>query len=572
MQRSTGHAAPDEPRLAAEPQPPPPATTRQLIYPSLTELATAAFLFTLSAAVLFFPHIQQGGLYSDDWESVSLAHFDTHGLLHLLLPGWTNPGNRPLHNIDYSLVLALLGYHQHAYPAYTALLTAAVSLALYATLRTLSMERLHAAMIAGLVLVYPYADSTHLWFSATDSDETIVLYLLGVIMAIRGLHTYGRSAIVCHATAVALFACSIMLYESTASVIMLTGLLYWWLAGRRAALPRWSIDVGSTLLLLSLFASNSTIPRTHGISALAQHTRIIYNQALTLMARSVLPLNVDRSLVLIAIALVLVSGFIAWWYIPAASPTRAWLRRWLLIAVGGLLFTVASMAMFIPSAVYYVPLQEGVGNRVNAVPALGIAAATYSVYMILGALVAYALKMTRPTIPRAARFNILYPGVAFALILAILTASRWAHLTRTDISAWDLASRYQLQMLDRIHILAPRPAHHDILLVFGSPAYTEPGVPVFAASWDLNGAIQRSYNDFTLAADPIIQGSSVTCTAVGIASSVGQGPSSTFPYGYVILLDPTTHSVSRPTRMRQCHKVLHHFTPGPLTLLSPSES
>jgi len=530
-----------------------------------------AVILAILGVVLFLPHIRQGGFYSDDWENLALSRFDGHGVLRML-PGWVNPGNRPLHNLDYSLVLTLLGDHQHAYVAYTTLLTVAVSFALYAVFRILSLERVHAAMIAGLVLVYPFADATHLWFSATDSDGAVVLYLLGLVFAIRGLRNSGRSAILHHGCAVALFACSIMLYETAAPAIAMTGVLYWWMSGRRAALWRWPIDVSCVVLLLLFFTRHSSIPRTHGLSALAQHAQVIYDQSFTLLARTVLPVNIDRIVILIAVALLLTAGLILYRHMHADDFARAALRRWLLLTVGGLAFTTAALAIFIPSAPYYEPLVEGVGNRINAVPALGLVSTAYALYMLVGTILALALDATmrrvRSSPTRVHTFNFRLAS-ALALALAISTGIRWAHLTRVDISAWDLASRYQLQMLDSIHALAPRLSHHQVLLVFGGPAYTQPGVPVFAASWDLNGAVQLSYNDSTLVAYPVTEGGSIKCTASGFALDLGQGSASWIIYGGVALLDVATHSASKPATASECSTVLPKFAPGPLTTLPP---
>lgn len=550
----------------------PTLTTTGRASPSLRELAAAAIFLTVVAGVFFLPHIRHSGLYYDDWELVSVARFDTHGLFHILLPSWTNPGNRPLHNLDYSIALAILGSHQHAFPAYTAFSTAAVSLLLYAALRNLAVGRIYALVIAVLIMVYPFADSTHLWFSATDSDVTIVLYLLGVIVAIRGLRRMGPSAIAHHVVAVALFACSIMIYESTASVIMLTGILYWCLAGRRAALQRWPVDIGRTVLLLLLFTRNSTLPRVHGISALAQHARLIYDQSLTILARTLVPVNVDQTAVLIGILVILVGGFLLYWRLPRDDHSRSSLKRWLLLSIGGLIFTMAAFAMFIPAAPYYVPLAEGVGNRVNAVPAVGLICTTFGVYMIFGMLAGWALQAMRG-IATGISVNIGAFGastaVTLGIVLALLTGARWAHLQSVDATAWNLASKYQLQALDRIHKLAPHPIHNELLLVFGGPAFTLPGVPVFAATWDLNGAVEINYDDFTLTAVPIISGVGLSCMANGIASSVGPGPSGISPYGRTTLVDIETDRASRPESQSQCARVLPGLRPGPLTVLAP---
>jgi hypothetical protein len=159
------------------------------------------------------------------------------------------------------------------------------------------------------------------------------------------------------------------------------------------------------------------------------------------------------------------------------------------------------------------------------------------------------------------------PTVALGITLALLTGVQWAHLLSADVSAWDLASRDQLRVLERVRALAPHLDRYDISLVFGGPAYTRPSVPVFAASWDLNGAVQLYYNDFTLATFPIISGNHLTCTVNGIVSSKEQGLPSMFPYHNVVLIDIATGDVNRPIGLHQCAKALPAFMPGPLTTL-----
>ena len=546
--------------------------TRGRASPSPRELTAAAIFLTVVAGAFFWSHIRHGGLYLDDWESVSLARFDTHGLFHILLPSWTNPGNRPLHNLDYSIILAILGNHQHAFPAYTALCTAAVSLVVYALLRVLDVGRVYALIIALLIMVYPFADSTHLWFSSTDSDVTIVLYVLGVIVAIRGLHQSGRSAIAHHIVAVALFACSIMIYESTASLIMLTGLLYWRLAGRRAAIRRWAVDIGCAVLLLLLFTRNSALPRTDGISALTLHAQLIYEQSLTILARTVVPLNIDQTPVLIGTLVTLIGGALLYWRLPRDDRLSSPLGHWLLFVLSALIITISAFAMFIPAASYYVPFAAGVGNRVDAVPAIGLVFAAFGVYMVLGMLVGWTLHAIRAMVTRVPNNSgVLAANIAVTvgISLTLLTGVRWAHLQHEDAAAWNLASSYQLRALDRIRQLVPHPNRYESLLVFGGPAYTRPGVPVFAATWDLQGAVETYYNDFTLTAIPIISGVNLSCMTKGITSSLGTGPTGGFPYGQTTLVDIQSGRVMRPENHKQCAVALPMLQPGPLTLLAP---
>jgi hypothetical protein len=533
-------------------------------FPSCRELTVMAFVLTGLATALLLPHIRQGGFYTDDWENASLARFDPHGLLHILLPDWTNPGNRPLLLVYQSIMHAVLGLHQHAYIAFTVLTAIGLSLALFLTLRTIGLERLHAGIIASLVLLFPYADATHLWFSATDSNVTITLYLLGVTTALHGLDRNCQRAVLYHIGALALYAASILIYESTATAIIVTGALYWWRTGRRAALPRWAADVAVVLILLFGFSRNTGILRLHGLSEITSHARMIYDQLLTLFTHTVFPLNASRTLILVLVALLLVGAREVSWHLSRDDLTRSRLTRWIWIALAGLTMTAVTGTIYAPAVPYYSPLQLGIGNRVNALPAVGLVIAAYGVYMIVGTLascgVAFASGRGRIVDARLAS--------VVAVVLALLTGVRFAHLVRVDASSYDLASRYQLQMLDALHASLPQPAHDETIFTFGAPAYTAPGVPVFAASWDLDGAVQVTYDDPTINAYPIILGSTITCTARGIDTTVA-GPGIVAPYGHVVLFDLATGDVSRPTRATQCAKALPAFVPGQLTVLPP---
>jgi hypothetical protein len=532
-------------------------------WPTLEELGIFTLVLAGISVLVFGSHVTHGGFYTDDWYIASQRLFHSQGVFHLMLPSSINPGNRPLLLVYESIVHAALGLHQHAFIAFTVLTSLGLSLALFLTLRTIGLERIHAGAIACLVLLFPYADTTHLWFSATDSNITITLYLLGVTVALRGLNYSGRRAVIYHALALALFAASLLIYESTATAIIATGALYWWRAGWRAALPRWAADVIVVLVLLLGFSRNSAIPRLHGLSAITTHARTIYEQLLTLFAHTVFPLQASEALILGLVALLLVGARELSWHLSLEDPARLRLRRWGWIALAGLALTAIAGTIYAPAVPYYSPLQLGIGNRVNALPAVGLVIAAYSVYMLIGTLasrgVAFAGQTGGVANPRLA--------CAVAVVLALLTGARFAHLTRVDASSYDLASRYQLQMLDGLQTHLPKPARGEAIFTFGAPAYTAPGVPVFAASWDLDGAAQITYDDPTVNAYPIIPGSTTTCTTDGLTSSLFAGPTVAAPYGHFALFDLATGILSRPARMSQCVKALPTFTPGPLTVL-----
>ncbi len=526
---------------------------------------TMAVMLAALAVALFLPHIKRGGFYADDWPQSSAALFHTYGPLNFLLPSSLDPGNRPLLLLYLSVIHAILGLHQHAYLAFMTVAVIGQSLVLFLVLRMIRLERLHAGMIAMLVLLFPYADTTHLWFQGAAMDMAITLYLLGVATALRGLDRKGRAALGYHLGALGLYAASLLIYEITAIAIMATGALYWWYAGRRAALHRWVADVAVTLVLLAIFTRNTGIPRLHGLSAVTAHAHVIYDQLLTLFAHTVFPLNASPTLVLVLAALLLVGAREVSWRLPSDDPARTQLKRWIRIVLVGLVMAAVAGTIYAPAVPYYSPLVLGIGNRVNALPAIGLVIAAYGIYMVAGILVRCIAAVGRR---EGGRVTDLRLASVVAVVLASLTGVRFAHLVRTDIGAYDVSSRYQLQILDALHTLVPRPPRNDTLFAFGFPAYTAPGVPVFAASWDLNGAVQVSYHDPTLNAYSMLPGDTLACTARGVVPTIEQTPSNILiRYDHVILFDYANNRITIPRTKAQCLSALPTFAPGPLTIL-----
>ncbi|HEV7938264.1 MAG TPA: hypothetical protein VGP18_09610 [Solirubrobacteraceae bacterium] len=382
-------------------------------------------------------------------------------------------------------------------------------------------------------------------------------------MALRGLDHSGQRAVLYHILALALFAASLLIYESTATAIIATGALYWWRAGWRVALPKWVADMTVVLIILFGFSRNTGIPRLHGLSAITSHARTIYEQLLTLFAHTVFPLDASEALILVFVALLLVGARELSWHLVRDDPSRLRLRLWIWIVLAGLALTAVAGTIYAPAVSYYSPLQLGIGNRVNALPAVGLVIAAYGVYMVIGTLVSCGVAY----VGGSRRIADQRLTCAIAVALALLTGVRFAHLTRTDANSYDLASRYQLQMLDALSANLPKPASGETIFTFGAPAYTAPGVPVFAASWDLDGAVQVRYDDPTINAYPVIPGSTVTCTASGVTNVILAGPVITAPYGHVALFDLATGKLSQPTRPSQCIRALPAFTPGPTTVL-----
>lgn len=85
-----------------------------------------------------------------------------------------------------------------------------------------------------------------------------------------------------------------------------------------------------------------------------------------------------------------------------------------------------------------------------------------------------------------------------------------------DKAQWALASTLQQRELKALRRALPDPPSGARVLLFGAPAYTASGVPIFAAPWDLNGAVKLLWHDGSVSAYPVIAGTVVVCGSAAV--------------------------------------------------------
>jgi len=109
------------------------------------------------------------------------------------------------------------------------------------------------------------------------------------------------------------------------------------------------------------------------------------------------------------------------------------------------------------------------------------------------------------------------------------------------------------------------------IFIGGYPAYQTLGVPIFSSDWDVDGMVKTEYDDWTVAAYPILNGSKLVCTPEGM-QLVGEGlkaaTSRLVPYGEARLLDLEDGRHVKPRTLRHCRAVVQPYGPGPFYLSS----
>jgi hypothetical protein len=529
MSATTRAAAAQPPRLKPEAGPRPPHTA---VGPA--ETGVFGLLFLVLAVAVFFTHLHDGSFYYDDWANSAVTHY-SGGFGGAIEAFWRITSYRPFLVVYMPIVNTVFGVHQHLLLAWALVLAAAMSAAFFLLLRTLGVQRVHAAILGALLILFPFSDSLRLWITASATYPSIIFYLLGTVVAVRGLRrTPGRNTAVMHTVAMSLYLLSVFTYEITAPAILVSLVFYKQETSWRRAITWWLGDVVCVVLAL-LFVTSSTFSLFNGgtpqkvlpFSQELDHVRTIADQGLQLLANAAEPFGSPPRLLVIAVlgAIVLV-GFVVWSRLPRANPARASLQRWLLIWAASVAGIVVGYVMLVPADPYYSPLQAGLGNRINILAGLGYVTLIYATVVILATI--------------GASSSVLLRISRIAIVGVLVAALGWGYVDRVDRdqAAWDQGSRMQLHVLAVLKGLDPRPSQRSTFYTFDYPGFTAPGVPVFVSSWDLNGAVKISYNDGTLRAYPLFAPTGLVCTRTAIYPlGGGYGPLQGSEYGHTYIVD-----------------------------------
>ena len=466
--------------------------------PSLVETLVCTALLAALGAAVFGSNVVRGGFSNDDWAfAVTAIHAPEPGLLGAF-EAFEWYWFRPLAAAYYALTYEAFGANASLHLALLLAIGVLMCASLYVLLRTLTMERLHAGAIAALVLVFPAADATRFWAATAISPLAITLYLLGVVVALSGLGATCRPAFLRHAVAVSLYMASVLAYQIAAGAILLSALLYRLRAPWSSALPRWAVDVVAVALTLALAGDGFYEPRP--LSEWPSHAVSIARESWAILALASLPFGEPRTVTVVAFLAALVSaGALVSHLLPAADPARRTLRRWLATAVAAGLAIGAGYLMFVPADPGYHPLAPGQGNRVNALAAIGFVAAVYALVMVAATLVFRGL----PSWPAWC--------MGFAAVAAVVLGTGYANRVAADKAQWESAAEAREHVVARVRAALPKPPYAAVIYTVGHPAHTSPNIPVFAAIWDLSGAVQLEWDDPSLAAYPAFPGTRFSC-------------------------------------------------------------
>jgi hypothetical protein len=502
--------------------------------------AGAILILAILTVIVCGPHVLNGGLMIDDWTVVAEAHFIGFGRTLNELAG--QDVRRPVGAVYLATVYALLGSHVKLLLTLSITMRFLLIAGLYGILRELRFSRLAAVGIAALTLLFPEADSTWLWAGASQLTFAVVCVLFGCLLNLYAVSGRELPRVPLRVIGIALIAAGILTYELVIPIGLASGALYFLQTRSRRALREWGIDVLSLGVVIVVFTFH-TVPLVQGnddheivgFTQMQEHAHLIFSQSATLLTKSLLPYGTPRNATVLAMlgALVMLALVVSYVLKPG-NEVRRTLLRWLVVMAVGVLLISLGYAFLVPANIYYVPLQPGLGNRVNDVAAIGYALVVYAAAALVGTLVFRELPNSRLLIS------------TLTVLIAVVIGVGYVRAVDTDEAAWHQSVVLQRMILAtlRTHISPPSPGTSVITL--DAPIETAPGVTVFSASWDLNSAVQLLWNDPTLKAYPMAPGLQITCKPTQLLVGAAGSPprwQTTYPADFVDVASGTVFAV-----------------------------
>ncbi len=518
------------------------------------EPVVLAILLALLGIAAYGSYIQHAGFVTDDWALQKTWAITTHGgqLSHVGSFLGSTTG-RPALSLYFTVVELVLGFHQGLHLA-LALLTAIVfSITIYLVLRKLGLTRAPSGIIAALTLLFPGADSLRLWSIMGDGSYALSLLLLGLLLTLHSFDADGRRRVALRGAGLALYALSLTTYEIGMLPLAISFVLYRCRVRWGRAFREWAMDL-PVIVLVYVLATSHTGSQRLSTSGTMHHALQIARDGLKLMGATVLPFGGSGWITLgFAAAVIAIAAIFAVRLSPG-DPRRIELRRWLALIVVASLLAAASYAVYAPGWTGYTPLAPGLGNRVNALGAPLLIAIAYSIGSLAALLLCWRLRdRQRYAAALAAGFGVLLAGFYFVQ-------------THNDANTWGRAYARAEQVLYVMQKHLPKPPSGSLVVSFGQPVQENASVPIWATTWDLDGAVAFRYHDMTLDAMPGIPGTTIECGLTS-AGPVDHLLPTLFtrvdwrPYGKLYLFSIDGRWVA-PKNRSQCLRVAPKYLPG----------
>jgi hypothetical protein len=523
------------------------------------ELALAWGALAVLAVVGYISLVLHGGFHLDDWSNGAGTFYPPGGrsISHSLEWFKTLTFFRPVLVLYVPLTYVVFGMHEHVFLAWAVALALAGICLFYGILRKLGVPWIHALVIAGLVLIFPWFDSTKMMPSAGVISLSIFFLMAGVWISLVGLDRRDKRL---HFLAALFYLLSILSYEITLPLIAFLGFIYLFRAGWKEARWRWAVDI-VVVVAGGIWNLTHTARETSGISGDLHHLREIIDGGGTILGQTVWPAKTPQTTpVLIGLAVVLGVGLLVWWSERDSEPRGGsggfnWgLRGWLLLAGGGIAVFVLGWVIFIPANPYYTPVIWGVTNRVNGLAGFGTVITVYAALGVLGNLLGRLIGGVK-----------LAPA-AITLALAAVLGLGYGIVLHNHIGMWNAAWVSEEEGLAKITARYPTLPPSTTIFATNWPGNETLGVPIFSATWDLDGMLKDHYKTAEVSGYPLLEGWAMKCTPETVEMEAGGTTISYAEYGKARIVNLAEEKAFIPKDQKSCEKALTQVAPAPLYL------
>lgn len=471
---------------------------------ALQPLAVIALL-TLIAVLVYGENARDGGWVGDAWLTrawyVLYPHNDFFATVGHFLD-LNSMSARPANAVYRVALNEWFGGDTEAWFAWQIASCVCMCFAIYALLRELGLAFLDATAIVVLLAIFPASAAIWLWSPVVHASLAIALAAVGFLLALRAFRAEGRRRLALHLASLLLFLLSLLLYEVCLPLILASFLLYALQAPKRQAARRWLVDC-AVVVPLALLVSGPSESRGQDVAGSFSHAIDMATELPTLLFEKLLPFESAPWLAALALAALYAWG-LRTMLRRVDDRVGPRLRRLFAVNAAGVVVIALGYLVYVPGLDYYHPLATGIGDRVNAIPALGWVLFLYSLVAVLATLLTQRLQRRQTAV-------VLLTG-SLAVALGISWLAPIADESRAYVAATEEGDR----VLEVVERAVPDPPRGSAIWTFGQPVEISPGVPVFANYWNMTGAVALSYHDRHIRSFVALPGTSFECRADGV--------------------------------------------------------
>jgi hypothetical protein len=411
---------------------------------------------------------------------------------------WLRPGMY----LGLAVLFRLFGTNPLPYHLFVAALVPACAVLLYVILNRLGARRFLAVGAPIVFAAAPHYSTDRFWLSSYAAPASVALALGGLYALLRAGEARGRRLAGWLIGGGAAIVLSVLFYEVVVPLVIVVVILLWY-RGRTSSGSSHVTAIWSSLSLAGVlvYKAIATTTLAGGSShKLGYETGFIHHIGY-LVSGSVKVNFGTYGLALPyvvwwifahrptwgAVAASLLVGVVVLVYLIRAgrelelpAPQADGRRTWRLIAAAGLaLIVIGYASFFVTGDIYFT--SAGIDNRVNIVAAIGVA--VLAVGLVLRAIQSLSARRR---------------ATGFAVGIALLAATGTL-ITNTLADYWMAASTRQREVVASLTDALPAKLANTTVVLDGVCPEIGPGV-VFAAPYDLEGALRARYHDPTIRA------------------------------------------------------------------------